>query len=139
MNTTCGCRNANCKQGPPPPTPPIPCVPVPRPAKPTPTPLPPGQKQPHIITILVDDLGFDDSSIRRGNAKNISYTPHMQALAQEGITLDRHHTYLWCSPTRRSFLTGRFPVHITGTQAPTCSNLTPLQFTILSEKLAAVG
>ena len=45
--------------------------------------------------------------------------------------------YLWCSPTRRSFLTGRYPVHITGEQAPTCSNLTPLQFSILSEKLAA--
>lgn len=29
--------------------------------------------------------------------------------------------------------------HYAGTQAPTCSNLTPLQFTILSEKLAAVG
>lgn len=42
-----------------------------------------------------------------------------------------------CSPTRRSFLTGRWPVHITGTQAPTCSNLTPLQFSILPEKLAA--
>ena len=59
-------------------------------------------------------------------------------LRKEGILLDRHHTYLWCSPTRRAFLTGRYPVHVTGTQAPTCSNWTPLQFTILSEKLAAV-
>ena len=30
-------------------------------------------------------------------------------------------------------------VHITGIQAPTCSNLTPLQFTVLSEKLDAAG
>lgn len=87
----------------------------------------------------MDDLGFDDASFRRGPAKNASYTPHMLALAESGILLDRHHTYKWCSPTRRAFLTGRYPAHITGTQAPTCSNLTPLQFTILSEKLAAVG
>ena len=46
--------------------------------------------------VLVDDLGFDDASIRRGDAKNISYTPHLQALATDGILLDRHHTYLWC-------------------------------------------
>ena len=46
--------------------------------------------------VLVDDLGFDDPSIRRGDAKNISYTPHLQALATDGILLDRHHTYLWC-------------------------------------------
>ena len=45
--------------------------------------------------------------------------------------------YYYCSPTRRSFITGRYPVHITGIQAGTNTNLTPLQFTILPEKLAA--
>ena len=93
---------------------------------------------------MSDDLGFADASIR-ADVQSFSHcpgagcvTPHLQSLRKEGILLDRHHTYLWCSPTRRAFLTGRFPVHVTGTQAPTCSNLTPLQFTILSEKLAAV-
>ena len=45
---------------------------------------------------------------------------------------------MWCSPTRRSFITGRYIVHITGEQAATDTNLTPLQFTILSEKLVRV-
>ena len=36
----------------------------------------------------------------------------------------------------RSFLTGRYPVHISGEQAPLCSNLMPLQYRLLSEKLA---
>ena len=45
---------------------------------------------------------------------------------------------MWCSPTRRSFITGRYLVHITGEQAATNTNLTPLQFTLLSEKLASV-
>lgn len=44
---------------------------------------------------------------------------------------------MWCSPTRRSFITGRYLVHITGEQAATNTNLTPLQYTLLSEKLKA--
>jgi len=48
-----------------------------------------------------------------------------------------YYVYDACSPTRRSFITGRYPVHITGIQAGTNTNLTPLQFTILPEKLAA--
>lgn len=143
-DTTCGCRFPHCFAPPTPPPAPVACVPVQRPAKPARVPLPQGKSQPHIVTILVDDLGFADASIR-GDVQSFSdcpgkgcVTPHLMELRKEGILLDRHHTYLWCSPTRRAFLTGRYPVHVTGTQAPTCSNWTPLQFTILSEKLAAV-
>jgi hypothetical protein len=75
----------------------------------------------------------------RGRA-DIDFTPQLQQLQEEGVRLDRHHTYLWCSPTRRSFLSGRYPgTSITGTQAPQCSNFLPLQFQILPEKLAAAG
>ncbi len=143
-DTTCGCKHAGCSTGPPAPAPPVgQCEPVWRPPKPTTIPLPAGKTRPHIVTVLVDDLGFADASIRADHQSFSQcpgagcVTPHLQALRKEGILLDRHHTFLWCSPTRRSFLTGRYPVHVTGTQAPTCSNLTPLQFTILSEKLAA--
>jgi hypothetical protein len=143
-DTTCGCKHAGCVGGPPAPVPPSgKCEPVQRPPKPTTIPLPAGKTRPHIVTILVDDLGFADASIRADHQSFSQcpgagcVTPHLQALRKEGILMDRHHTFLWCSPTRRSFLTGRYPVHVTGTQAPTCSNLTPLQFTTLSEKLAA--
>ena len=47
--------------------------------------------------------------------------------------------YMWCSPTRRSFITGRFLTSITGEQAGTHTNLTPLQFSILPEKLKAAN
>eukprot|EP01047_Picozoa_sp_COSAG01_P078580 COSAG01_NODE_14575_length_1436_cov_1.843680_2_plen_135_part_00 len=91
--------------------------------------------------VLIDGAGpahTQDATIRGAPRTDaVGASPHIAALVAEGILLDRHHTYLWCSPTRRAFLTGRYPVHITGIQAPTCSNLTPLQFTILSEKLAA--
>ena len=92
-------------------------------------------------------------------------TDNFGALANEGIRLMRHHTYLYCSPTRcvfsrlararargaalgltrgvamrrRSFLSGRFPVHITGMQAPQCSNYLPLKFTLLPAKLKQAG
>eukprot|EP00041_Stephanoeca_diplocostata_P027870 m.777542 g.777542 ORF g.777542 m.777542 type:complete len:669 (+) comp23266_c0_seq2:99-2105(+) len=136
QRATCGCKVAEqCVQPSPPPPPSGKCVPVYRP------PVsrrsdPPLGFQPHFVSILLDDLGFDDTSIRNGD---INFTPNMARLKDQGILLDRHHTYLWCSPTRRAFLSGRYPVHITGTQAPLCSNFLPLQFTTLSEKLAAVG
>ena len=47
--------------------------------------------------------------------------------------------YMWCSPTRRSFITGRYLTSITGEQAGTHTNLTPLQFSILPEKLKAAN
>ena len=45
----------------------------------------------------------------------------------------------YCSPTRRSFLTGRFPVNINPDQSGMCDNLSPLEFTWLPEKLKAAG
>ena len=40
-------------------------------------------------------------------------TPHCNALIKdEGIQLDRHYVYVYCSPTRASFFTGRLPYHV---------------------------
>ena len=61
-DTTCGCRHAGCSPGPPPPPPaPVKCIPPQRPPQPKLFPLPPGKVAPHIVTVLVDDLGFDVS------------------------------------------------------------------------------
>jgi arylsulfatase A-like enzyme len=86
---------------------------------------------PHLVTLLADDLGWFDTSIHNPAAP----TPRMTELLSEGYRLDRHYVYRYCSPTRRSMLSGRWPVHITGQQAKTCSNLLPLSCTLLSEKL----
>ena len=61
------------------------------------------------------------------------------AITKDGIHLTRHYAYLYCSPSRRSFLSGRFPNHIGTAQAPICSNFLPLQFTLLPARLKAVG
>ena len=92
--------------------------------------------RPHIVTVITDDMGFADTQVHNPDS---FMTAQFGELARSGITLTRHHTYLWCSPTRRSFMTGRFPVHITGSQAPTCSNFSPLQFAYLPAKLKLAG
>eukprot|EP00041_Stephanoeca_diplocostata_P013943 m.249525 g.249525 ORF g.249525 m.249525 type:complete len:537 (+) comp19525_c0_seq2:91-1701(+) len=87
-----------------------------------------------ILSIFIDDLGFYDTSVYNPDAP----TPHLQELSHEqGMILHRHYVYKYCSPTRRAFLSGRFPVHMTGMQAPTCSNWLPLDYTLLSQKLKA--
>lgn len=84
------------------------------------------------MSIFIDDLGFYDTQVYNEN----SPTPHIGELAHaEGMILLRHYTYKYCSPTRRAFLSGRFPVHMTGMQAPVCSNWLPLDYTLLSQKL----
>jgi arylsulfatase A-like enzyme len=86
---------------------------------------------PHIITVLADDLGWFDTQVHNP----ASPTPAIGSLSRQGIVLERAYVFRYCSPTRRSFLSGRFPNHITGRQAPTCSNYLPLEFELLSEKL----
>ena len=61
------------------------------------------------------------------------------AITKDGIRLTHHMAYLYCSPSRRSFLSGRFPNHINTAQAEICSNYLPLQFTLLPARLKAVG
>jgi arylsulfatase B len=88
-----------------------------------------------VLTVLIDDLGYWDSSVYN----NRSVTPVLRSLADDGVRLPRMYTYKYCSPTRRSFLSGRFPVHLSGAQAPVCSDYLPLNMTLLSQKLQSAG
>jgi len=65
----------------------------------------------------------------------LSPTPNLESLASEGVKLNRHYVFKYCSPTRRSFLSGRYPIHINEGQADICTDHLPLNFTILSQKL----
>ena len=53
-------------------------------------------KQPNIVFILVDDLGWADISLRGAPID----TPAIDSLFSEGLTLDRFYTTPICSPTR---------------------------------------
>ena len=92
--------------------------------------------QPHIMTVLMDDVGWYDTQI---NNPDSDATPHIGELADAGIRLSRHYAFMVCSPTRRSILSGRFPVTLGAGQAGVCDDLLPLPFTLLSEKLNRSG
>lgn len=72
-------------------------------------------KRPNIILFLVDDMGWQDTSVpfwhRDGKpvktALNRRYrTPHMEAMAREGMLFADAYACAICSPTRCSLLSG---------------------------------
>lgn len=63
--------------------------------------------RPNIVIILTDDLGYGDVSFLNPESK--IQTPHMDALASEGVwAVDAHSPSAICSPTRYGLLTGRY-------------------------------
>lgn len=62
-------------------------------------------KSPNVIVFLTDDQGWGDLSIN-GNA-NLS-TPHIDSLAEQGISFENFYVCQVCAPTRAEFLTGRY-------------------------------
>jgi arylsulfatase A len=62
---------------------------------------------PNVIFVMADDLGIGDVSPTNPNCK--IKTPHLQGMAEEGITfLDAHSSSSVCTPTRYGVLTGRY-------------------------------
>jgi len=62
-------------------------------------------KQPNIIFVLADDLGYGDVGF---NGNKIIKTPHLDTMAREGILFSRFYAGgPVCSPTRGTCLTGR--------------------------------
>ncbi len=63
-------------------------------------------KQPNILLILADDLGYGDLGCYNDQAK--APTPHLDQLAAEGLRFtDAHSPSTVCTPTRYSVMTGR--------------------------------
>ncbi len=67
-------------------------------------------KQPNIILFLVDDMGWQDTSVPfwdKKTAYNSLYkTPNMERLAAEGMKFTDAYATAVCSPTRVSLMTG---------------------------------
>ena len=63
--------------------------------------------KPHILLQLADDLGNYELGYHNPRA----ITPHIDALAAEGMVLERHYVYHMCGPTRSATMTGRLPFH----------------------------
>ncbi|MCH2143779.1 MAG: arylsulfatase [Phycisphaerales bacterium] len=68
---------------------------------------PPAEAPPNIVIILADDLGSGD--LGSYNADSAIPTPHLDALALEGMRFtDAHSPSAVCTPTRYGILTGRY-------------------------------
>ncbi len=61
--------------------------------------------RPNVVIFLADDAGWGDYS---QNGNTMVRTPHIDSLAQRGVTFERFYVQPVCSPTRAEFLTGRY-------------------------------
>lgn len=105
--------------------------------------------KPHVVLILVDDWGWDNAGYHRPAGDKEIVTPHIDQLVKEGIELDRHYTYHYCSPSRSTLQSGRLAVHVNyGFDDPMRVNLKdpvsgmsgiPRNMTGLAEKMRAGG
>lgn len=95
-------------------------------------------KQPDILFLLVDDLGYADCGFNGG--KEIR-TPNIDRLAKSGTIIESHYVQPVCSPTRSTLLTGRYPTH-TGVYtivSPGAGWGLPLAERTLADALRAAG
>ncbi|XP_048453833.1 steryl-sulfatase [Rhincodon typus] len=64
--------------------------------------------QPNYVLIMADDLGIGDLGCYGNTTLR---TPHIDSLAQDGITLTQHiAASALCTPSRAAVLTGRYPI-----------------------------
>ncbi|KAL7575423.1 hypothetical protein ACA910_007326 [Epithemia clementina (nom. ined.)] len=71
-------------------------------------------EKPHILMIVMDDLGSHDLGIHGSGI----HTPHSNRLATTNhknnggcIYLDQYYVLPYCSPTRAALLSGKYPLH----------------------------
>ncbi|GFQ83002.1 arylsulfatase B [Trichonephila clavata] len=66
-------------------------------------------QQPHIVFMIVDDLGWSDVSFH--GSKQIP-TPNIDSIARDGIILNNYYVSPTCSPSRGSLMTGKYPLRL---------------------------
>lgn len=59
----------------------------------------------NVLILLADDLGWGDIGIHGSKGA----TPNIDALAKDGVRLNRFYAFPACSPARSAMLTARFP------------------------------
>lgn len=69
------------------------------------------QRQPNIVVILADDLGYNDISLNGGGVGGGQVpTPNINALAAQGASAAiAYAANATCSPSRAAIMTGRYP------------------------------
>lgn len=95
-------------------------------------------KQPHIVFIVADDLGWNDVGFN--NPEII--TPNIDALALGGIILNQSYVQPVCTPSRNAFMSGYYPFRSGlshGVILPQQAVCAPLNRTFLPQELKKLG
>lgn len=98
--------------------------------------------KPHVLFVLVDDLGWANVGFNRDPPIPKSVvTPNLDRLAGQGIRLKRHYVHKMCTPTRTSVQSGRLPVHVNTGLGDVCDDATgiPYNMTGLAGKMKSAG
>ena len=97
--------------------------------------------KPNIVFILMDNLGYGEVGIYGGGVTRGASTPHIDGLAAEGMRLTNFNVEAQCTPSRSSFLTGRFSIRSGTHSVPIGGGLDGLtQWEVtLAETLSAAG
>ncbi|KAH7973120.1 hypothetical protein HPB52_021767 [Rhipicephalus sanguineus] len=96
-------------------------------------------RPPHIIFLLADDLGWNDVSFH--GSRQIP-TPNIDALAANGVVLQRHYSTAMCTPSRAAFMTSRYPPRVDlkyMALAHASKVALPLRFEVLPQWLKRLG
>jgi arylsulfatase A-like enzyme len=73
------------------------------------------KRQPNIVTIMVDDLGWNQLGVTQstmGTNPKIYQTPNLAKLATGGLSFTHAYTQPNCAPTRAAMLSGQYPARI---------------------------
>ncbi len=75
-----------------------------------PTPAQQRAHPPNIVLIVADNLGWGELGCYGGGALRGAPTPHIDALARQGLLLQNFNVESDCVPTRSALMTGRHPI-----------------------------
>jgi arylsulfatase A-like enzyme len=75
-------------------------------------------KQPNILFLYVDNLGFGELGCYGGGALRGAPTPRLDALSAQGMRLTNMNMEAQCTPSRSAVMTGRMPVRSGTTRIP---------------------
>jgi len=88
---------------------------------------PPALAKPHVLFLLIDDLGWDEVGYHKspGSKDDVVDTPVIDSLVREGIELNRHYVHMSCSPSRSAIQSGRAPLHVNVLNVQECARPRP--------------
>ena len=105
--------------------------------------------KPHLVFMLVDDWGWANVGYHRNETDKEVVTPNIDDLVKNGLELNQHYVYKFCSPSRSCLMSGRLPIHVNDQNAaPNVHNPDdkesgyagiPVHMTGLAEKMKMAG